>query len=192
MQDFNIIRTHNVGNSYRVKKIEDAFDLSNKEIKEFQEDIKKITNQNLDKLKNSIIGQGFILPFCIWNKWILDGHQRKKALVQLQSEGWKIPEVPAIEIKAKNKQEAKKIVLSLTSQHGEFDKQRLKLYIEAYQINITNLRLTKQELNLNPQSKEIIYTEKKELIIQVENEIEMEKLFNEFTSRGYKCKISTL
>lgn len=98
------------------------------DLKEFQEDIKKINPHNLNKLKESI-KKSFILPFCIWNNNILDGHQRKKALIDLENEGWIIPELPVIEIEAKTIADAKKIVLSLTSQHGEFDLSKVQEYI---------------------------------------------------------------
>jgi DNA modification methylase len=108
----------------------------------------------MEKLKNSI-KNGFICPFIIWKNNILDGHQRKKALQQLREEGWEIPPLPVVNITAKTKSEAKGIVLDLTSQHGEFDKSKLKLYIESYKLTTLNIVLRNTPLKLKqPEKKE--------------------------------------
>ena len=59
---------------------------------------KKAERINLEKLKNSLITNGFSLPFNVWedNKgkiWILDGHHREKVMKELLVEGVIIPNV---------------------------------------------------------------------------------------------------
>ena len=53
-------------------------------LENFQGNLKKITKENLNKLKKRIIRDGINVPLFVWrvNDWcrILDGHQRLKAL----------------------------------------------------------------------------------------------------------------
>ena len=102
-------------------------------LNEFQEDIKQSKAEDLNKLKEEI-KKGFKLPFLIWKYddkwWIQDGHQRKKALTELEEDGWYIPKLPAVEIKAETKKEAKENVLLFISQTGEVDENKLKIYVK--------------------------------------------------------------
>jgi hypothetical protein len=132
------------------------------ELNEFQDDIKTISRSNIEKLKSSIIDDGFKAPIFVWknnNKYyLLDGHQRKKALAEL-NEDFGIPEIPCVEVFAKSRKEAKANVLLFTSQHGEFDTKKLDLYIQKYKINPGNIVLRKSQLQLG-KSLETIYTQK--------------------------------
>lgn len=135
------------------------------ELNEFQEDIKSINQESLDKLKNSI-KQGYKAPGFVWKYknqyWILDMHQRKKALEQLENEGWIIPKVPVVEIFAKTKKEAKQNVLLYVSQHGEVDEKKLQIYIKKYEIKLNNIVIRKEKINLK--NKDISKSIKKEIL----------------------------
>ena len=124
------------------------------QLNEFQEDIKTITREDLDKLKESIITRGYIKPGFIWkhNKklWILDMHQRLKALTELEKEGWYIPLIPVVEIFSKTVKEAKDAVLVFTAQHGKLDEQKLKIYIEKYQIKMKTLIIRNEPIEIEP------------------------------------------
>jgi len=113
------------------------------ELKEFQGEIKKLTPQNYQKLKNTILNNGFSAPIFIWlheNKnYILDGHQRIKVLQGLQKEGYKIPLLPVDYIYAKSKKEAKRKLLSLASIYGLGDKNAIETFIEESKLNINEL-----------------------------------------------------
>jgi hypothetical protein len=132
------------------------------ELNEFQEDIKQSSREDLDKLKEEI-KKAFRLPFCLWkNKekwWILDGHQRKKALTELEKEGWCVPLLPAVEIKADTEAEAKKNVLLFISQTGEVDKDKLKIYVEKHKIELKNIVIRTKPINLNNDIKKTIHEE---------------------------------
>jgi DNA modification methylase len=122
-------------------------------LNEFQEDIKTITREDLNNLKESIITRGYIKPGFIWkhNKklWILDMHQRLKALTELEKEGWYIPLIPIVEIFAKTVKEAKDAVLVFTSQSGKIDENKLKIYIQKYQIKIKTLVIRNEPIKLD-------------------------------------------
>lgn len=130
---------------------EGTFNINFNELRDFQEDIKDISEVNLKKLKNSI-KEKFVAPFFVWkykdNYWLLDGHQRKKALKELEKEGWEIPELPAIEIFAKSKIEAKKIITKFISQHGDLNRQSVEDYIKKYKINLENIVLRNNEIKI--------------------------------------------
>ena len=59
----------------------------------FQGNLKRLTKPNLEKLKARIIGSGFCAPFFVWKHeegfFILDGTQRRAALLSLQAENIK-------------------------------------------------------------------------------------------------------
>lgn len=88
----------------------------------FQGELKKISQDNLKRLKKSITGGGFTAPLFIWKDKILDGHQRKIALESLRYDGYEVPEIPYVEIEAENEIEAKKILLTFVSQYAEVNK----------------------------------------------------------------------
>lgn len=96
------------------------------ELHEFQGDLKSLSDENFNRLKNDLISTGFDFVLHVWldpkskQYKLIDGHQRLKVLTALHSEGsLKIPKIPVALISAKNLKEAKKKVLKAASQHGE-------------------------------------------------------------------------
>jgi len=124
-------------------------------LKPFQGDLKTLSDENLEKLKNSIIKYGYSVPAFVWksgeDKYILDAHQRTKALHSLFSEGYEIPDIPIVYIQAKDKQEAKEKLLHITSQYGEFTDQGFADFVLDAGIDISelNVRLTNDEFNIS-------------------------------------------
>jgi len=113
---------------------------------DFQGDLKKITPENMQKLKNNIIKNNFSAPIFIWKKsdkskaYILDGHSRVKALLELQKEGYKIPaKLPIDYIKADNKKEAKEKLLGIASQYGIITEAGLMDFINEADLDIESL-----------------------------------------------------
>jgi len=92
---------------------------------EFQGGLKRLTQKNREKLIGSICERGFIAPIFVWDDKgdyrLLDGHQRLKTLLWMRENGWDIPMLPVDIIEADNEQDAKKKLLAITSQYGEFD-----------------------------------------------------------------------
>ena len=91
---------------------------------EFQGNLKRLTQQNREKLIASILEKGFIAPIFVWDEAgeyrLLDGHQRLKTLLWMRQQGWDIPMLPVDIIEADDEQDAKKKLLAITSQYGEF------------------------------------------------------------------------
>lgn len=126
--------------------------VNHRALEEFQEDIKTITPENLDKLIASI-SKGFKSPLFIWDNkgdyYILDGHQRVKALMAMEEKGWKIPPIPAVLILEKTKKKAKEAILIFISQYGEIDPGTISMFMRKYDIKPMNLVLKKSEINLD-------------------------------------------
>ena len=86
-------------------------------------ELKDTDQATIDKLKNSLLKNGFASPFNVWKSgkitYILDGHHREKAIKELESENNKIPSMlPANFLKCKDKREAKKMVLVFNSHYA--------------------------------------------------------------------------
>jgi hypothetical protein len=92
------------------------------QLTDFQGDLKTITDEALEKLKKSIIQFGVRFSKKVWQHnatyFTLDGHQTKKALESLETEGWEIPEIPVERIEARNKADAHRLLLLINSQYG--------------------------------------------------------------------------
>ncbi len=109
---------------------------------EFQGDLKRITKDNLDKLKRSILKHGFTAPIFVWkgvDNHILDGHQRLKALIELRQEGYNIPLLPVAYIDADDEKHAREKLLYITSQYGEFDFRGIDAFISEAGLEIADL-----------------------------------------------------
>lgn len=118
------------------------------ELQDFQDDLKYLTPENLEKLCNSIIRKGISMPFVIWKddknpdkkSFIIDGHQRKKALLKLQEIGYKIPEiVPCYPLEFKSVKEAKEMAVILAGTYGAVDEQILIGMVKEYNLDIKDV-----------------------------------------------------
>lgn len=117
-----------------------------RQLKDFQGDLKTITDDNLEKLKNSIINNGFCAPVFVWKhkdkNYLIDGHQRLKALNNLFADGYIIPDIPIVYITADNKKDAKKKLLYISSQYGQFTIDGYADFAVDIDIDFNELRLT--------------------------------------------------
>lgn len=125
------------------------------ELVEFQGDLKKLSTDSYEALKDDILTLGFISPIHVWEgqekKYILDGHQRLKTLQAMKKEGYAIPEVPVTWVEADSLKEAKKQVLSLTSQFGEMTYAGLNQFLSDANLEVeevmTNFRFPEIDFN---------------------------------------------
>ncbi|MCC8187138.1 MAG: site-specific DNA-methyltransferase [Bacteroides sp.] len=91
---------------------------------ELQEDFKISDPDKLSKLQMLILTRGFKYAFKAWKDpegklWIIDAHQRRKALLALRKAGFEIPPIPYEPIHAENKTEA---VEEIAAYNSEFAK----------------------------------------------------------------------
>lgn len=118
---------------------------------ELQEDFKLADGDKNAKLQMLILTRGFKYAFKAWKDqdgklWIIDAHQRKKALTALQKAGFVIPQIPYEPIYAETKKEA---IEEIAAYNSEFAKKNpdTKLF-EKY--NIGTDTLDRFELGFNP------------------------------------------
>jgi len=111
----------------------------------FQGKLKELSQENYAKLKKEILELGISAPVLVWydkdtdKDYILDGHQRCRVLKTMRKEGYKIPRIPIIYIQAKDKRQAKRKVLALTSQYGEITKDGLYEFITENDISVDEI-----------------------------------------------------
>lgn len=109
---------------------------------ELQEDFKISDPDKLAKLQMLIITRGFKYAFKAWQDssgklWIIDAHQRRKALIALRKAGFEIPDIPYEPIYAADKKEAVEEIAAYNSEFGK--KNPDTLLFEKYQIDTDTL-----------------------------------------------------
>ena len=122
------------------------------ELKNFQGDLKKIPERAMQKLRTSILNNGFRIPLFAWEGKILDGHTRVRVLAELEKDGYAIPKIPVLDLEAKDEQDAKKILLLINSRYGVISKQGFYEFAQDFdpaellkEIEIPELRLNDLE-----------------------------------------------
>ena len=123
-------------------------------IVEFQGDLKTLTKNNREKLQRSILRHGFIAPFFVWDdhgEWrLLDGHQRLATLIYMRENyGYDIPLLPVSYIEADSEDDAKRKLLQITSQYGEFTTEGYEDFVFDLDLIDEDFRLTNGEFTLN-------------------------------------------
>lgn len=121
------------------------------QVKGIQGNLKTINRKNLEKLKNRILKSGFNVPYHVWEHdgqhYLLDGHQRTRALLELQAQGYAVPPLPYDNIEADNLQDAKDKLLAISSQYGEFTMEGLREFTMGMEVD-QDLRLPSGEIRL--------------------------------------------
>lgn len=107
---------------------------------DFQGNLKTLSEENYHKFKDKILKLGFVEPIVVWENNILNGHQRIKTLTRMRDvDGYDIPQIPVAMVHAENKQEAKEMVLSLTSQFGKMSEESLMAYIQRENLDFRDV-----------------------------------------------------
>jgi hypothetical protein len=87
--------------------------------------LKKLTDENFNKLRDSLINKGFQFTVHVWESgdviYIIDGHQRVHVMKQLRKGGWEVPPINCAFVSAANYHEAKELILYSVSQYGKID-----------------------------------------------------------------------
>lgn len=109
---------------------------------ELQEDFKLEDTEKLKALQMIIIERGFKYAFTAWQDedgklYIIDAHQRKKALMGLRQRGWDIPPIPYQPIQAASKKEAVEEIAAFNSSFATINQD--SLLFERYEIDRNTL-----------------------------------------------------
>lgn len=122
---------------------------------ELQEDFKLYDEEKNGKLQKLILTRGFKYAFKAWKDengelWIIDAHQRKRALEELQKQGYVIPPIPYELIACKDKQDAVKEIAAYNSQFATINPDTI--LFQMY--DISDADLSAFSLDLQPVSLE--------------------------------------
>ena len=86
---------------------------------------------------------------------VLDGHQRLRALQSLREDGWDMPLLPVAFIEASDESDARKKLLAISSQYGEFDASELSEWLDEIGGDVAEtLRLVDSELKIESQAED--------------------------------------
>ncbi len=104
-----------------INKVKGCKTIKWSDLKTYEFNDLKSQSRDVTKLKNSIVNDGFCFPFYIWaeHRYVIDGNGRNIVLAELEEQGYKICDLPYVEIEAETMQEAKKRVLQASSEHGK-------------------------------------------------------------------------
>lgn len=110
------------------------------------EDLKKHTEQQLEKLEQSLIHNGFIEPFAAWQDpktkdiYTINGHTRKKRLLSLIEKGYSIPDtLSAFFIDCKNLNDAASVLPLYESKYGTIDSTKLDEFKITFDLDETKV-----------------------------------------------------
>jgi DNA modification methylase len=111
------------------------------ELYEFQGELKTISDDELEKLKKSIVKYGFSFPIFVWKSKILDGHQRLKAVRQLIEQGYKVKgnKLPVVRIEAKNEKEAAEKLLLINSRYAKIDEGGFQVFTSEFDLDLNEM-----------------------------------------------------
>ena len=109
----------------------------------FQGELKYRTDEDIRKIIRSIIDYGFSFPFFVWSdegiNYVLDGHGRLDAISIMVDEGYEIPPLPVVYVKANSEAHAKALLLQINSLHGETSRDELLALIEEIGADLGDL-----------------------------------------------------
>lgn len=148
---------------------------------ELQEDFKISDPDKLAKLQMLIITRGFKYAFKAWRDssgklWIIDAHQRRKALIALRKSGFVIPEIPYEPIYAENKKEAVEEIAAYNSEFAQKNPDTLlfkKYDIDSDTLERFNLPFEAKTLDLGMAKQPLFGEDTSEEIREDEEELKV-------------------
>lgn len=111
---------------------------------EVQGNLAELSKENFEKLKASLLKYGISFAFSVWRNGkknlLLDGHARVRTLKLLRSEGWDIPDVPVVMVKARSEKEAREKLLLARSEYHKTTMDGLYEYLEKSSIRLDEMK----------------------------------------------------
>jgi len=93
--------------------------------------LKHRTQKDIDALTDSLNEVGLLQPFALWGTYILDGHGRHAALMQMSASSSEIWEAdwPVVEVVADTIEQARAQLLEMNSKFGKITPKGLELFL---------------------------------------------------------------
>lgn len=175
--------------------------LNFEELTEFQGELKRRDDEDVDKIVKSIKKFGFSFPFFVWKhdgiNHLLDGHGRYKALVKLDTLGFLIPPLPVVYVECKDERDARDLLLRLNSSYGKMSAESVLEFIGDFDIDVTNFELPDGVIKFNENDFDIDFGDEPEdkssgklgVLVSCDSETEMEEVFYKLKEMGLDCKM---
>ena len=161
------------------------------DIKTYENNAKLHPAEQIEQIKKSIQEFGFNDQIAIdENNVIIEGHGRYIACTELG-----IKEVPIIRLEGLDEEHKKAYMLvhNKLTMNSDFDIELLSYELEDISIDMSEYGFD-MEIEEEPERKDLSdkIAETYEVIIELDNEMEQEELFDRLQQEGYKCRILTL
>ena len=115
----------------------------------FPSKLKKHSDLEIQRIRDSIIEDGFLFPIAIGKvgdkNYIVDGECTYNALQQLKYEGFEIPEIPIYYVRC-NEETIKKMILIGTSTNHCVTEISLKEFVKGTDLNLKNYGFSDSDL----------------------------------------------
>jgi hypothetical protein len=108
-------------------------------LKEFQGNLKILPPAQQAKLRAELLKYGFSFPVFVWKDWILDGHQRIDTLKGLIDDGYRVGDIPVVEIEASSRKEAAEKLLLVQSKYGQITDEGLVDFVEKFDLDFESI-----------------------------------------------------
>ena len=155
----------------------------------------KMSKEQLERLKASIKKWGFIVPI-ITNKDLLiaDGEQRYTAAKALGMTEVSVIRLPVEDV---DRRLLRQVLNKLKGEHQkELDLLEYERIIEAgkeddlkYMLMLSDEKVSKL---LNGEEKGVTFEESFEVVVECEDEVHQEAVYNKLIGEGYKCRVLSL
>ena len=108
----------------------------------------KDSNRDTDKLRKSILKNGFVFPVYTWadHDYCIDGKGREIVVQELVKEGHSFESIPYVEIQAKDKEEAKQRVLEASSQYGNITEDSFVAFSDDMEVDFDTIEVKKNDV----------------------------------------------
>ena len=157
------------------------------------------TDEQVQQIANSIKKFKICNPIGIWNNTIVYGHGRVKAMRLLN-----IDRVLTVDLSHLSEVEMKAYVIAdnKLTDNSSFDEDLLRLELSEldslkfdygdlgfdFEFDIDDIEDEDFEPNLKEQS----YSERLEIVVECENELQQEQIYYDLTQKGLKCRVQSL
>jgi hypothetical protein len=142
-------------------------------IKPLQGNYKERTPEQIEKLCSLIIKRGIRFPSFITRLgeevWAIDTHGRLLAYAELERREYIIPPVPVVYVQAKNKKEAKQLLLECDSRYGTASQEGFEELVEDLDISAFETEADMNEFYGNLELPNIFGLERQEINLDIED-----------------------
>jgi hypothetical protein len=173
------------------------------QIEPLQGRLKKRTGEQIEKICRSVIKHGWAFPEFVWqnegHSYCLDGHGRQAAIPRLIEMGYTIPHIPVVFIEARNRDEAKELLLKCISQYGTVTQEGFAEFadfsfdfadFEIPSISFDSLTMGGEDEGGPPlEESGFSYKEQFGVIVICENETEQEAVYTKLAAEGYNVRV---